>query len=215
MSHALSSCVLVESAGAFISWQGSLSSRFCLASFLSGLLVLSIVPLLTFFRLKPFPLAHLRSEYWIWEPKAGQSHYSEGCHLRVSWSVMPQGVTSALWPGSVLTATLSCLASRGLVGSSFFLFLTRPNSDIRWVFNDFETWLFSQLSRHSVSSRVIQTLRWLSFFLLTPHLSPPSSQDIILSWIHPNSSFFNVSPDAPVPQNFQHVHSENCLTVRE
>lgn len=39
-----------------------------------------------------------------------------------------------------------------------FLSLTRPNSDIRWGFNDFETWLFPQLSRRSVSSSVIQTL---------------------------------------------------------
>lgn len=80
---------------------------------------------------------------------------------------MPQGVISALWPDSVLTATLSCLASRGLVGSSFFLSLTRPNSDIRWVFNDTETWLFPQLSRHPVSSRVMQTLKVP--FILSPY----------------------------------------------
>lgn len=57
--------------------------------------------------------------------------------------------------------------------------------------------------------------RWSSFFPLTLHPSPPSSQDTLLSWIHPNSLFIKVSPNAPVPQNFQHVHSENCLTVRD
>lgn len=155
MSHALSSRVLVELAGAFTSWQGSLS-RFCLASFLSGLLVLTIVPLLTFFRLKPFPLAHLRSEYWIWESKAGQS---------LLWRLSSQSFMVSDAPGSDIS-TVAWLCSYCYTfmltrscGSSFFLSLTRPNSDIRWVFNDIETWLFPQLSRHPVSSRVMQTLK--------------------------------------------------------
>lgn len=124
---------------------------------------------------------------------------------------MPQGVISALWPDSVLTATLSCLASRGLVGSSFFLSLTRPNSDIRWVFNDTETWLFPQLSRHPVSSRVMQTLKVpfilspypASFLtLLTgrysimnsckPSLNPHSSKSPLMPQFHRTSSVSTV-----------------------
>lgn len=60
----------------------------------------------------------------------------------------------------ILSITRSC----GLV---LFLSLTRPNSDIRWGFNDLETWLFPQLSRHSVSSRVIQTPQMI--FILSPY----------------------------------------------
>lgn len=39
--------------------------------------------------------------------------------------------------------------------------------------------------------------RWLSFFLLTLHLSSSSSQDITLAWIHPNPPWIPLSSKSP------------------